>query len=111
LAECEKRDSGYRDVEGDSRRVRIFAKYVHEECHGRLSRHKDRAELAGWKREDADVAQVQVGKWWYDFSTLNDGFRKKRVAELAPDEATQQALRDLAQCEVRDSKRFKGQRN
>ena len=116
-----------RDVEGDSRRVRIFAKYVREECHGRLPRTNDSAELAGWEREDAGVARVRVGQWWYDFSRRYDGARKKRVEESARDEETQQALRDLAQCEKRnvrdvqqalrdlaecekrDSKRFKGQ--
>ena len=89
-------------MEGDSRRVRIFAKYVREECHGRLPRTNDLAALAGWKREGADVAQVAVGRWWYRFSSMNDGARKKRVEESARDEETQKALRDLAQCEVRD---------
>jgi predicted RNA-binding protein len=103
LAQCEKRDSGHRDVEGDSRRVRILAKYVREKCRGQLPPHKHRAELAGWEREGAGVAQVAVGQWWYRFSSKNDGARKKRVEESARDEATQQALRDLAECEKRDS--------
>jgi hypothetical protein len=84
-------------VEGDSRRVRILAKYVLEECDGRLPRKKDLAELAGWEREDAGVARVRVGQWWYDFSIKNDGVRQKRVEESARDEATQQALQYLAQ--------------
>ena len=100
-----------RDVEGDSRRVRIFAKYVRETCDGRLPRTSDLAELAGWEREDAGVAQVPVGTWWYDFSIKNDGARKKRVEESARDEATQDALQYLAQCPMRDDKRFKRQRN
>ena len=100
-----------RDVEGDSRRVRIFAKYVREKCHGRLPRHVHRAELAGWEREGADMAQVAVGRWWHKFSTMNEGERKQRVAASARDEATQDALQYLAQCPMRDSKRFKGQRN
>ena len=109
LAQCEKRNVGYRDVEGDPRRVRIFAKYVHEECHSRLPRKNDLAELAGWEREGAGVARVPVGQWWSNFSIMNDGARKKRVEESARDEATQKALRDLAQCDKRDSKRFKRQ--
>jgi hypothetical protein len=109
LAQCEKRNVGYRGVEGDSRRVRIFAKYVREECHSRLPRKNDSAELVGWEREGADVAQVAVGRWWYKFSSMNDVARKKRVEESARDEETQQALRALAECEKRDSKRFKGQ--
>ena len=87
-----------RDVEGVSRRVRIFAKYVREKCRGRLPRTIDVAELAGWEREGAGVARVQVGQWWYRFSSENDGARKKRVEESARDEATQQALQYLAQC-------------
>ena len=55
------------------------------------------AELAGWEHEDADMAQVRVGAWWYHFSIMNDGARQKRVEESARDEETQQALRDLAQ--------------
>jgi hypothetical protein len=105
------RTMAVRDVEGDSRRVRIFAKYVHEECHGRLPRACEVAELAGWEREDADIAQVRVGSWWNNFSRQFDGARKKRVEESARDEATQEALQYLAQCPVRDDKRFKGQRN
>jgi len=134
LAQCEKRDEDTRgvprsDVKGDSRRVRIFAKYVREKCRGRLPRFKHRAELAGWKREGAGVARVRVGRWWYKFSSMNDVARKKRVEESARDEETQQALRDLAQCEKRnvrdvqkalrdlaqcdkrDDKRLKRQRN
>jgi len=84
-------------VEGDSRRVRILAKYVRETCDGRLPRRNDLAELAGWEREDAGVARVRVGQWWYDFSKKNDGVRQKRVEESARDEATQQALQYLAQ--------------
>ena len=98
-------------MEGDSRRVRIFAKYVREECHGRLPRTNDLAALAGWKREGADVAQVKVRDWWYRFSRKNDGARKKRVEESAPDEETKKALRYLAQCPMRDSKRLKRRRN
>ena len=112
LAQCPMRDHykcGRRDVKGDSRRVRILATHVLEECHGRLPRRNDLAELAGWEREDAGVAQVRVGQWWYDFSINYGGERKQRVEESAPDEATQEALRDLAQCDKRDSKRFKGQ--
>jgi len=93
---------GHCDVEGDSRRVRIFAAYVLETCGGELPRQRDVAELAGWKREGAGVAQVRVGKWWYDFSSKNDGDRKKRVAASARDEATKKALRDLAQCKMRE---------
>ena len=112
LAQCEKRDKDTRwEREGDSRRVRILAKYVREKCGGQLPRRNDSAELAGWELEDAGVAQVRVGKWWYDFSTLNDGARKKRVAASARDEATQEALQYLAQCPVRDDKRLKRQRN
>ena len=84
-------------MEGDSRRVRILAKYVRETCDGRLPRTNDLAELAGWEREDAGVARVRVGQWWYDFSIKNDGVRQKRVAASARDEATQQALQYLAQ--------------
>ena len=102
---------GKRDVEGDSRRVRILAKYVLEEFDGQLPRQKDQAALAGWAHEDAGVAQVQVGQWWYKFSIKNDGARKKRVEESAPDEATKKALRDLAQCPMREIKRLKRQRN
>ena len=94
-----------RDVEGDSRRVRIFASYVRETCRGQLPRFHDVAALAGWEHEDADMAQVQVGQWWYNFSSANKGERKKRVAESAPDEATKKALQYLAQCPMRDSKR------
>ncbi len=113
LAQCPMRDreNAWRDVEGDSRRVRIFATYVREELDGQLPRQGDVAKLAGWEREGAGVARVQIGKWWYNFSIMNDGERKKRVEESAPDEETQQALRDLAQCPMRDSKRFKGRRN
>jgi len=114
LAQCKVRDHGKRDVKGDSRRVRILAKYVRDECGGELPPTREVAALAGWKHEDAVVAQVAVGRWWYKFSSANKGDRKKRVetlARLARDEETQKALRYLAQCKVRDSKRFKGQRN
>jgi len=111
LVQCEERGHGNCDVEGDSRRVRIFAKYVREECHGRLPRVNDSAALAGWKREDADLAQVKVGDWWRNFSIKNDGDRKKRVEESAPDEETQGALQYLVQCPIREIKRFKRQRN
>jgi hypothetical protein len=101
LAQCKVRDHAHCDVKGDSRRVRILAKYVLEKCGGQLPRPGDVAELAGWEHEDADLAQVQVGQWWYNFSRANKGERKQRVAESAPDEATKKALRDLAQCEKR----------
>ena len=114
LAQCEVRYNSNCDVEGDSRRVRILAKYVREELDGQLPGKNDRANLAGWAHEDAVVAQVRVGRWWYDFSSMNDGARKKRVVKLARDARdveTQDALQYLAQCPVRDDKRFKGQRN
>ena len=69
------------------------------------------AALADWKHEGADVAQVKVYQWWYNFSRHNGGERKKRVEESAPDEETQDALQYLAQCPMRKLKRFKGQRN
>ena len=50
----------------------------------------------------ADMAQVKVGRWWYDFSSANKGERKQRVEESAPDEATKKALQYLAQCPSRD---------
>jgi len=113
LAQCKVRDkeNAWRDVKGDSRRVRILAKYVLEEFDGQLPRQGDVAELAGWEHEDADVAQVRVGHWWSNFSSKNDGARKKRVEESARDEATQKALRYLAQCDKRDRKGFKRRRN
>ena len=113
LAQCEKRDkeNARCDVEGDSRRVCILAKYVRETCDGELPRAREVAALAGWEREGAGVAQVQVGQWWRNFSIKNDGARKKRVEESARDEATQDALQYLAQCPMRGDKRFKGQRN
>ena len=98
-------------MEGDSRRVRILARYVLEEFDGQLPRQTDLAELAGWEREDAVVAQVAVGKWWYNFSINNGGERKQRVEESAPDEETKKALQYLAQCPMRDSKRLKRRRN
>jgi len=102
LAQCKVRDHAHCDVKGDSRRVRILAMHVLEKCGGQLPREKDVAALAGWEHEDAVVAQVRVGLWWYRFSSENDGERKQRVEESAPDEATQKALRDLAQCPMRD---------
>jgi hypothetical protein len=97
----EKPAHGLCDVKGDSRRVCILAKYVREECHGRLPRDEDVAELAGWAHEDAVVAQVKVYQWWYIFSRRNGGERKQRVEESAPDEETQKALQYLAQCPSR----------
>jgi len=113
LAQCKVRyeENARCDVKGDSRRVRIFAKYVREELDGQLPRDADRANLAGWAHEDAGVAQARVGQWWYNFSIKNDGDRQKRVAASARDEATQEALQYLAQCPVRDDKRLKRQRN
>jgi hypothetical protein len=111
LAQCEKRNHGKCDVKGDSRRVRILEKYIREKNRGQLPRPRDVAALAGWAHEDAGVARAAVGQWWYDFSTKNDGKRKQRVAESAPDKATQDALQYLAQRPMRDSKRFKGRRN
>jgi len=113
LAQCAVRYYSNCDVEGDSRRVRILAKYVRvrEKYGGQLPRQNDLAELAGWKREDAVVAQVAVGAWWYSFPINNGGERKQRVAASARDEETQKALQYLAQCPMRDSKKFKGQRN
>jgi hypothetical protein len=108
LAQCEKRHSGRFGVAGDSRRVRIFAAYVRKNG---MPTFRASVALADWEHEGADVAQVKVGRWWRNFSRHNGGERKKRVAESAPDEATQEALQYLAQCEKRDSKRFKGQRN
>ena len=65
LAQCKVRDkeNARRDVKGDSRRVRIFAKYVLEKCDGLLPRDKDVAALAGWEHEDAGVARVPVVLW------------------------------------------------
>jgi hypothetical protein len=108
----EKQYHGNCDVQGDSRRVCLFATYVLEEFDGELPPQKHVAALAGWAHADAVVARVQVGHWWYAFSGRNGGERKKRVetlARLARDVETQKALRYLAQCKVRDSKRFKGQ--
>jgi len=98
-------------VKGDSRRVCILAKYVREKCHGELPRKPDVAALAGWKREDAVVARVAVGAWWHSFSIDYGGDRQKRLAASARDKATQDALQYLAQCPMRDDKRFKRQRN
>ena len=111
LAKCEKRDDSRLDVEGDSRRVRILAKHVQENRDGKLPRANDCAELEGWDHESADVARVRVGQWWFNFTITNDGARKKRVEESTRDEATQKALRYLAECETRDRKRFQGQPN
>ena len=109
LATCERRDYGECDVEGDSRRVCILAMYVQGNCDGKLPRKGDCAELEGWDHESAGAARVQVGHWWYDFTTKNDGARKKRVVEAAArddDEAkTQEALQYLATCEKRDEKK------
>jgi len=109
LATCEKRNNSDCDVEGDSRRVRILAKHVEENCDGKLPRQKDCAELEGWDHESAGAARVRVGQWWYDFAITNDGARKKRVVEAAArddDEAkTQEALQYLATCEKRDEKK------
>jgi hypothetical protein len=110
LANCERRNHGLLDVEGDSRRVRILAKHVQENCDGKLPRKTDCAELEGWEDESAGAARVQVGRWWFDFTTTNDGARKKRVVEAAArddDEAkTQEALQYLATCERRDDSRL-----
>ena len=109
LATCEKRNDSKCDVEGDSRRVRILAKHVQEKCDGNLPRANDCAELEGWDHESAGAARVQVGRWWFDFTTTNDGARKKRVVEAAArddDEAkTREALQYLATCEKRDEKK------
>jgi hypothetical protein len=111
LLSREKPANGNRDVKGDARRVRLVATYVRDECGGELPRPGDVAELAGWAREDAVVAQVPVGRWWWQFSIDCGGERKQRVAASARDKATQDALQYLAQCPMRDSKRFKRQRN
>ena len=98
-------DRVYENRKEDARKVVIFATHVLEECGGLLPRFHDVADLAGWKSEDADMAQVKVGRWWYDFSSANKGERKHRVAASARDEETQEALQYLAQCEketVRD---------
>ena len=116
LAQCPMRDRKNddrraRDVKCDSRRVCIFATYVRENG---LPTFRTSAALADWAHEGADVAQVKVGQWWYDFSSNSDGARKQRVetlARLARDEETQKALRYLAQCKVRDDKRLKRRRN
>ncbi len=109
LATCEKRNHSDCDVEGDSRRVRILAMYVEEKCHGKLPRTRDCAELEGWDHESAGTSRVQVGRWWCEFTTRNDGARKKRVVEAAArddDEAkTQEALQYLATRPQRDEKK------
>ena len=93
----------------DTRKVVIFAKHVQGNCDGKLPRAPDCAELEGWDHESAGAARVQVGRWWYSFTTKNDGARKKRVVEAAArddDEAkTQEALQYLAKCEKRDEKK------
>ena len=92
----------------DTRKVFIFAKHVQGNCHGKLPRQKDCPELEGWKWKGAGAARVQVGQWWYDFTTRNDGARKKRVVEAAArddDTATRAALQYLATCEKRDKKK------
>jgi hypothetical protein len=109
LATCEKRNDSKLDVEGDSRRVRILAKHVQEKCDGKLPRQKDCAELEGWDHESAGTSRVQVGRWWSNFATRNDGARKKRVVEAAArddDEAkTREALQYLATRPQRDKKK------
>ena len=108
LAECKTRDDGRFDVEVDSRRVRILAEHVQKDCHGKLPRKADCAKLSGWDDESAGEAHVQVGLWWYHFTTKNDGARKKRVVEAAEhddDTATREALQYLATCAPRDIKK------
>ena len=109
LATCEKRNDSRFDVEGDSRRLRILAKHVQETCNGKLPRTTDCAELEGWDHESAGAARVQVGQWWYDFTTTNNDARKKRVVEAAArvdDTAkTQEALQYLATRPQRDEKK------
>ena len=93
----------------DTRKVVIFAKHVQEKCDGKLPRNKDCDELEGWDRESAGAARVQVGQWWYDFTTTNNDARKKRVVEAAArvdDTAkTQEALQYLATRPQRDKKK------
>jgi len=93
----------------DTRKVVIFAKHVQENCDGNLPRQRDCAELEGWDRESAGTSRVQVGRWWYDFTTRNDGARKKRVVEAAARDddtaKTQEALQYLATCAKRDEKK------
>ena len=109
LATCERRNDSKLDVEGDSRRVRILAMYVEEKCDGKLPRTRDCAELEGWDHESAGTSRVQVGRWWCEFTTRNDGARKKRVVEAAArddDEATtQEAMQYLATRPQRDEKK------
>ena len=103
--EREKNNCAYENREEDARKVVIFATHVLEKCGGELPRKGDVAALAGWEHEDADLAQVPVGQWWWNFSSANKGERKQRVAASARDEETQEALQYLAQCEketVRD---------
>ena len=89
----------------DTRKVVIFAKHVQGNCDGKLPRTPDCAELEGWEDQGAGAARVQVGYWWYEFTTRNDGARKKRVVEAAAhddDTKTQEALQYLATCEKRN---------
>ena len=93
----------------DTRKVVIFAKHVQENCDGKLPRTPDCAELEGWEDESAGAARVQVGHWWSDFATKNDGARKKRVVEAAARDddtaKTQETLQYLATCAKRDEKK------
>jgi len=93
----------------DTRKVVIFAKHVQGKCDGKLPRTTDCAELEGWKCQSAGAARVQVGRWWYSFTTKDDGARKKRVVEAAArddDEAkTQEALQYLATRPQRNEKK------
>ena len=93
----------------DTRKVVIFAKHVQENCDGKLPRTPDCAELEGWEDESAGAARVQVGHWWYDFTTKDDGARKKRVVEAAARDddtaKTREALQYLATCPQRDKKK------
>jgi len=56
-----------------------------------------------------ETTTPRVGHWWYNFTTKNDGARKKRVVEAAArydDEAkTREALQYLATCEKRNEKK------
>ena len=95
----------------DTRKVVIFAKHVakHGKCDGKLPRTTDCAELEGWEDQGAGAARVQVGYWWYEFTTRNDGARKKRVVEAAARDddtaKTQEALQYLATRPQRNEKK------